>query len=190
LVFVLFVIAAEISFQHTRILCYPFRHSIILTSGWFCPLPCWQILSRSGTWNACVVSCRITRCSFYFVPFNCDEKEAERFLMALRLHLNKKKQAKVVAKDHQASSSPSSLLSIPSVCLFFPFWIHSGSRLKKTRASKTLSALNGSLHLLSLSLPMTTPLPTPLVCTHANKDDIVFLCHTASPPTTPCPPLS
>lgn len=58
---------------------------------------------------------------FLFVPFNCDEKEAERFLMALRLHLNKKKQAKVVAKDHQASSSPSSLLSIPSVYLFFPF---------------------------------------------------------------------
>jgi hypothetical protein len=131
LVFVLFVIAAEISFQHTRILCYPFRHSIILTSGWFCPLPCWQILSRSGTWNACVVSCRITRCSFYFVPFNCDEKEAERFLMALRLHLTKRNKQKWLRRIIRPRLPLPAFSPSPVFVCFFLFEFTRARDLKK-----------------------------------------------------------
>ena len=104
---------------NTRILCCPFRHStfFFLLVDEFCPLPRWQILSRSGTWkNACFVSCRITRSFLFFFQEQRKGCGEMMILDGVASTLDKKKTQKSGCEGSSGLVFPFQP-SPPSVCL-------------------------------------------------------------------------
>ena len=159
----LFVIVDEISFQHTdSLLSIPPFNIFFLLVDEFCPLPRWQILSRSGTWkNACFVSCRITRSFLFFFQEQRKGCGEMMILDGVASTLDKKKHTKkwlwrIIRPRLPLPAFTSQCLFVALFVLFcFPFffkylWDLGLKKYRKVRASKTLSALNGSL-LTSLS---------------------------------------